>query len=109
MLNLWSVFDPHAPSGERQELPTAGEIDTLIDASSDIVFVFGHDGRYLKISPNGRHTLPRPIAEILGRRVDQVLSGDSAALFLGGIRRAIESGATQHILYPLEIQGEEKW
>jgi diguanylate cyclase (GGDEF)-like protein/PAS domain S-box-containing protein len=108
MQNLWSVFDPHAPSGEHPEPPTAAEVDAVIAATSDLVFVFGHDGRFLKISANGRHTLPRSPAEILGRRVDQVLSGDAATLFLDGIRRAIETGETQRVDYQLEVFGEEK-
>ena len=108
MQNLWSVFDPHAPSGERPEPPSAVELNAVIAASSDIVFVFGGDGRYLKISANGRHTLPRQASEILGKRVDQVLSTDAAAVFLGGIRRALESGETQRIDYSLEVFGEEK-
>ncbi len=109
MINLWSVFDPHAPSGERHEAPTAGEVDALIAASSDIVFVFGRDGRYLKISPSGRHTLPKPASQILGRRVDQVLPSESAAAFLETIRRALQTREAQRIQYPLEILGEERF
>ncbi|MEO7085723.1 MAG: diguanylate cyclase [Gemmatimonadaceae bacterium] len=84
------------------------EVDAVIAASSDIVFVFGHDGRFLKISANGRHTLPRSAGDILGKRVDQVFSNEAAALFLAGIRRAIDSGESQRIEYPLEVLGDEK-
>lgn len=84
---------------------TGAELSALVEASFDRVVVFDRDGRYLRV-PAGRDRLYRPFDQTIGRRMHEVLPDALASRFLAAVHAALDSGATQHLEYEMEMAGE---
>ncbi len=85
------------------------ELRALFAAMRDVIAVLDQDGTYLRIAPTSPELLPAPEAELIGRRLADVLPPATAERFLGLVRSTLASGTPSTIEYPLTIQGQEVW
>ena len=87
----------------------AAEQSALIDAMTDAVVVYDHEGRYLK-TPNASHPLlDAPSESLLDKRVHDVMPAETADQVLACVQRAIAEREPQSLEYSLEIGGEPVW
>lgn len=85
------------------------ELGALFDAMSDLVIVFDDQGQYLKIPPANPHLLYRPIAEVLGKKLHDVLPSALADRFFRGIQQSLSARQTINLEYSLDIHGQVMW
>ncbi len=81
----------------------------LFAAMTDVIFILDADGRYVECAPSNPLYLYRPPAELLGKRVHEVLPTQQADAILAQIRRALETHQTTTVNYDLEIGGVGVW
>jgi PAS domain S-box-containing protein len=86
-----------------------GKLRTLFAAMTDVIIVLDREGRYLDIAPTNPSLLYRPPAELVGRKLHEVLPTTQADTFLGCIERALETQQAVEFEYTLEISGREVW
>ncbi|MBE9105354.1 PAS domain-containing protein [Nostoc cf. edaphicum LEGE 07299] len=75
----------------------------------DVILVLDAEGRYLKIAPSGAPLLYQPPAEMLGRKIHDVLSSACADYFLNSIQQALLTKKTVKVEYSLSIGEQEVW
>lgn len=80
----------------------------LTVALADLVIVLDRDGRYLDIAPTKNGVLYRPAAQIVGRRLHDVMP-ELADQFLSEIHQALASGQPHDVEYELDVEGGTKW
>ena len=85
------------------------EMRALFAAMPDVILVLDSEGRYLKVAPTNPKLLYRPTDELVGKRLHEVFPRAQADLFLGHIRRSLETGLPVNIEYGLTIEGVEYW
>jgi PAS domain S-box-containing protein len=81
----------------------------LTEAMPDFVLRLGRDGTYLDCRGGRAEPVRQRPAELLGRRLVDVLPAQLAARFGRGIDRALDTGEIQIVEYDLEVRGEERW
>ncbi|MGA2226780.1 MAG: MEDS domain-containing protein, partial [Syntrophobacteraceae bacterium] len=86
-----------------------GELRTLFAAMMDVVLVLDSEGRYVKIAPTNPLNLYRPVEELLGKKIHEVLPKEDADKILHQIQRALESHQTINFEYKLNIGSREVW
>jgi PAS domain S-box-containing protein len=85
------------------------ELRALVGALPDVVMVLGRDGEYRKIAPTAALLLYRPPAELLGRRVPDVLPPEASGPIMACIERAIVGGGPVEVEYMLPIERGPAW
>ena len=85
------------------------ELRALLAAMSDVILVLDIEGRYLKIAPTNPFLLYKPSDELVGKTLHEVMPEEQADVFLGHIRRALETQHPVDTEYSLRIGGEEVW
>lgn len=85
------------------------ELRAMFAAMRDLVLVMDGDGTYLKIAETALDLLYRPSAELIGRRMHEVMPAAAAAFFLEHIKKALVTEAVVSMDYSLPIQGDEVW
>ncbi|NJL44853.1 MAG: PAS domain S-box protein [Leptolyngbyaceae cyanobacterium SM2_3_12] len=86
------------------------ELRGLFESMDDVVLVLDRQGRYIKVvSSKSDHLLYRPADELVGCSVQDFLTTEQVAAFLGCIQRALDTHTTQDIEYSLPIDGVERW
>jgi PAS domain S-box-containing protein len=85
------------------------ELRTKFAAMTDVILVLDKEGRYLDIAPTNPSLLYKPPAELIGRRLHEVLPTPQADSFLAHIERALEAQQEVEFQYTLEIGGSEVW
>ena len=86
-----------------------GLLETIFHALREGILVLDAEGRYVEIAPTRTELMVRPPRELIGKTVGEVLPPESAALCVGAIRQALETGEAVPIDYRLEIQGRPVW
>lgn len=81
----------------------------LVGSIDEVVMEFDRDGTYLNIWAADESLLVRPRAELIGKRVTEVLEGDLARTSMDAFRRVLETGRPEGIEYPLEVLGGRRW
>ena len=82
----------------------------IVNAIPDLLFEVDRDGRYLNVWSQNPDFTDEHKAYLLGKKVDEVLSPDSAAIALAAIREADEQGASYgHVLAIAQDDGELRW
>jgi rsbT co-antagonist protein RsbR len=94
---------------EQELRASEAELRALFAAISDVILVLDHEGYYRKIAPTNPHLLYKPRAELVGKRLHEVLPAAQADFFLTIVRRALESRQVIHTEYPLLINDQEFW
>jgi two-component system, cell cycle sensor histidine kinase and response regulator CckA len=85
------------------------QLQAIVEAVNDIVFEFDEAGRYLNVWAADETKLARPKAELLGRRVADVLGADAAGPFVERFRRVVRSGVPESLEYALTLADGEHW
>ena len=99
----------HAPSPIPPLRQSEAELQALFSAISDVIVVLDVEGRYVKIAPTSPSLLYRPAPELIGRKLHEVFDQADADKFLGYIRRALETHATVHAEYSVQMEGRDVW
>ena len=82
---------------------------SLIGSIDEIVFEFDEKGTYLNIWTADESLLARPKAELLGRRILDVLGNETGAPFMEVIQRVLRTGKPEIMEYPLDVLGGRLW
>ena len=85
------------------------ELRALFAAMTDVVVVYDADGRYIDIAPTNPSSLYRPLDDMLGKTVHDVLPNEQADYIVAKIGEAIRTGEVVAGEYALQIGGKERW
>jgi signal transduction histidine kinase/CheY-like chemotaxis protein len=77
-------------------------LEVLTGFTGGILFEFDRDGRYLKVWAGEPTLLARPIPELLGRTVTEVL-GPEAEMFTSLFKRVADTGVSETFDYTLDV------
>jgi two-component system NarL family sensor kinase len=81
----------------------------LVNSIDQIAFEFGADGTFLDIWTTNESLLFRPRAELLGRRISEVMGEDLGSMYATVFRRVLESGIGEDLEYALQLASGERW
>lgn len=86
-------------------------LSAFAHAVPDVAFILDEDGTYLEVLglPQRADLLARQPAELLGRRLHDVLPKKSADAFLGVVRRTILTQESQALEYELNTPAGLRW
>lgn len=87
---------------------TEEKLQALIDAFPDLLFLLRGDGTIANVYPSDSVPLYRPVEQVLGRRLSEVLPPDVGHAAEALIRTVLETGAQESGDYTLEIDGETR-
>jgi two-component system, cell cycle sensor histidine kinase and response regulator CckA len=90
------------------ELASDHRLEALLGCTKGLVFELDRDGRYLNVWTRDESLLTRPMAELVGRTIDEVL-GASGRMFIHAIRRVFDTGEPETLEYELHVKGERHW
>jgi PAS domain S-box-containing protein len=85
------------------------ELHSLFAAMTDVVLVYDADGRYLRIAPTNPSLLYRPPADMLGKRMHDIMPTAKADELLTHLRRALVTRQLVRAEYQLTINDHEYW
>lgn len=85
------------------------ELRALLAAMTDVFLVFDAEGRYVKIAPTNPKLLVKPVAELVGKTLHEVLPTEQADQLVSYIRRALDTRQTVDADYALTIEGITVW
>jgi len=100
--------EPRAPLGDEsgeQDL----ELRALFSATSDVIFVLDRAGRYLKVTAQNPDLLYKPLTELIGKTMHEVLPAADADVFLEYIHRALATHRAVSLEYHSPIGEKEMW
>ncbi len=107
---IWMLTRAQRQRHEAMETLKAREAELLAFAGAlpDLAFLMDEDGRYLAVYGNNSPLLGRPREELIGRPLSEFFSKDASGVFLNVLRRAIETGQTQSLSYPIRVMGSDR-
>ena len=113
-LQLWLDSFPARDVTERKRLEESlraseAELRALFGAMQDAIFVLDTAGRYLRVAPTNPARLYRPLPEMVGKTVHDILPADMAETFLGYIRDVVATQQRRRVEYSLPVAGETLW
>ena len=82
------ALSARAHSTQRSDGPRI-ELDVVFEGFPNILFLIDADGTYLDYRAGPSARLFVPPEQFLGRRIDQVMPADLAAIFMDGLRRTL--------------------
>ncbi len=85
------------------------KLRSLFAAMLDVIIVYDADGRYLEIAPTNPTNLYRPLDDMLGKTVTELLPPDRASFFLDLIRQTLKTGQITNAEYSLSFGGQVRW
>lgn len=95
---------------ELEALRTAeAELRAMFRGMTDLVLVMDHDGRYLRIAETAPGLLYRPPADLVGKRMHEVMPAEAADFFLEKIHEALATQGLVSMDYTLPIADRELW
>ena len=103
LLGLWSA------TLRRQVQRRTAELRALFAAMPDAVIVFDRDGRYVDIPSSPPQLLVAEPQQLLGKKMDDFLEPETAALHHQAIQRALQEKKPCWIEYELPLHGERIW
>lgn len=81
----------------------------FVEAMPDVAFVLDEDGRYVDVVASDADLLYRTAGELKGRLLHDVFPPDAADVYLGIIRRTLETGTSQDYDYELPLPSGKRW
>jgi PAS domain S-box-containing protein len=81
----------------------------LIGSIDEIVFEFDADGTYLNVWTEHESLLARPKADLIGRRIPEILGEAQGQPFVEIIQRVLKTGKPETVEYPLNVLGGPLW
>ncbi|MBN3942639.1 MAG: PAS domain S-box protein [Nostoc sp.] len=111
IIGLHGAISDISSRKQAEELIKASQAEllALFNAMQDVILVLDAEGRYLKIAPSGAPLLYQPPAELLGRKIHEVLPSACADYFLNSIQQAFLTKKTVKVEYSLPIGDREVW
>jgi len=103
LLGLWSA------TLRRQVQRHTAELRALFAAMPDAVIVFDREGRYVDIPSSPPQLLVAEPQQLLGKKIDDFLEPETAALHHQAIQRALQEKKPCWIEYELPLHGERIW
>lgn len=88
---------------QRQKATTEGRLQALVNALPDLVFMLDEDGRHVEVIAGDANKLFRPVAEIKGHLLSEILPTNTAAFFLQAIRRSLQNSCLHLLEYTLTV------
>lgn len=85
------------------------QMKALVTSLDDIVIELDEAGTYLNIWTGEESLLVQPKAQMLGRRLIEVLGEENGSRFTEAVKRVVRSGKPENIEYPLEVIGGQRW
>ena len=85
------------------------ELRTLFAGMNDVVIIYDIDGRYIKIAPTSPANLFRPLDEMLGKKIHDVVPREQADYIVSKIREAIQNDQVVNAEYAMQFDGKEIW
>jgi PAS domain S-box-containing protein len=85
------------------------QMRALVTSLDDLVFEFDEQATYLNVWTADERLLARPRAELIGRRIAEVLGEDAARPFVDAIRRVLNSNQVEELEYPLDVASGRRW
>jgi PAS domain S-box-containing protein len=84
-------------------------LKAVLDSIDEIAFEFDADGTFLEVWTANESLLFRPRAELIGRRLADVIGDDLALIYRDAFTRILESGKGEDLEYSLPMPGGEHW
>ena len=103
-LALQDLQEAHRITQKAQE-----NLAATLQAIPDLLFELDADGRYIDVFANQEALLASPKAELIGKRVDEILPGDAAPTARAAIAGAIEHGSDYGRTICLELGNKQHW
>ncbi len=94
---------------EEKLAASEAELRALFAGMTDVVIIYDADGRYIKIAPTNPANLYRPLDNMLGKTVHDILQKENADYIVAKIRSALQSGEIVDGEYSQQISGKEIW
>ncbi len=85
------------------------KLRSIIESSTDAILLKDLDGRYLVINAAGASFLGRPIAEIIGKRDDELFDPQSAEAIMAFDRQVMTSRTPRSTEELLSVEGRQRW
>ncbi len=82
---------------------------SIFEHIDDVVIVFDCNGNYLQMSEPKNNLIYKPLQDIIGKNVQDVLPPKEAKIFLKSIERTLEKNKTTTFLYNIEINRSLIW
>lgn len=103
LLSLWSV------TLRRQVQRRTAELRALFAAMPDAVIILDREGRYVEIPSARREFLVGEPQQMIGKKLEDFLEPETAALHRQAIQRALQEKEPYLIEYELPLQGRRIW
>jgi PAS domain S-box-containing protein len=94
---------------EEKLAASEAELRALFATMTDAVIVYDADGRYVEIAPTNPINFYRPLDEMVGKTVSDVLPKEQADYIVAKTREAIQTGQVVVGEYALQIGDKETW
>jgi len=107
-LALLSVVEDQKQAQEAL-VASEAELRALFAGMMDVVIVYDADGRYIEIAPTNPANLYRPLDDMLGKTVHDILPKEQADYIVAKIGEAIQTGQVVTGEYALQVDGKETW
>jgi len=85
------------------------QMKALVTSLDDIVFELDGQGTYLQTWATNETLLALPKSQLLGKRVVDVLGEEIGCRYKDAIRRVLQSGKTETVEYPLDVEAGRRW
>ena len=85
------------------------QMRALVTSLDDVVFEFDEQGTYLNIWAADESLLAQPKAELIGKRMKDVLGEEDSRPFIEVLKRVLASGQSEMIEYPMQVLSGQRW
>lgn len=85
------------------------KLRSIIESSTDAIMLKDREGRYLVINDAGASFLGRPIADVIGKRDDELFDPPSAEAIIAFDRRVMQARAPLSTEELLSVGGRQRW
>jgi PAS domain S-box-containing protein/putative nucleotidyltransferase with HDIG domain len=85
------------------------QMKALVTSLDDIVFEFDEQGTYLNVWAADESLLAQPKAQLLGKRIEEVLGDENGRPLAEALKQVLASGQSESIEYPLQVIGGQRW
>ncbi len=94
---------------EQKLAASESNLRALFAAMTDVVIKYDAEGRYLEIAPTNPENLFRPLDDMLGKTVHDILPKEQADYILTRIKESLQTGQVISGEYSLPIDSREIW
>ncbi len=88
---------------------STARLQALVNSIDQIAFEFDVEGMFLDIWTTNESLLFLPRAQLLGRKVSDVVGEELGAIYRNTFRRVLQSGAGEDLEYSLRLTGGKRW